>query len=308
MDFVTMESFVTLCECKNFTKAADQLYISQPALSKRIAALESELQMSLIDRSANGFTLTVAGRTVRDEFIKMLQLRFETNKRIEDMRLGITTNLRIGIVKAFPSAIFIPCIEAMSVLHPEVELMFQGIADNDSASKKILYKELDVALCLRQDVSAYGLHYRMILHMPPYALIGKTHPLFNHTELSISDLLPEKLIFPRNNASPHEHPIAKYYEKLGYNHRSIVYTESIEALCAFVATGKYIGISSMRALAKTQFVSEHIRLIPIVEADLTGGDLCVAYKPNNLHAEAFSEILVNYKHYCGGDFKFGETV
>ena len=69
-----LQYFLALAQCKNFTMAADHLYISQPALSKSIAGLERELHVRLISRSTHSFSLTPAG----EEFVKTCTQMLET--------------------------------------------------------------------------------------------------------------------------------------------------------------------------------------------------------------------------------------
>ena len=62
MDIVALESFVTVYNYKNFTKAADKLYISQPALSRRMKALEEELGITLFKRRGDKYRRDHRGR------------------------------------------------------------------------------------------------------------------------------------------------------------------------------------------------------------------------------------------------------
>ena len=58
--------FLTVAELGNLTAAASQLFVAQPALSRQIAQLESELGFALFDRNPRGVTLTSAGKLYRD--------------------------------------------------------------------------------------------------------------------------------------------------------------------------------------------------------------------------------------------------
>jgi len=62
MDFNKLQSFLVLAEIKNFTKAADQLYLTQPALTKQIQALENELGVTLFNRVGKSTFLTAEGK------------------------------------------------------------------------------------------------------------------------------------------------------------------------------------------------------------------------------------------------------
>lgn len=71
--------FLTISETKNFTRAAEKLFISQPALTKQINALESELDVKLFDRTNKSVALTAAGRTF---FLHATQVINEVNSTI----------------------------------------------------------------------------------------------------------------------------------------------------------------------------------------------------------------------------------
>lgn len=72
MDIDKIESFVTLAEIKHFAKASEVLYISQPALSKRIQALEDELNVPLFNRIGKKIFLTVQGEYFKKYAEEML--------------------------------------------------------------------------------------------------------------------------------------------------------------------------------------------------------------------------------------------
>lgn len=69
-----LQHFFALSQCKNFTQASRQLYITQPALSKSISALEKELQLRLVNRDTRTVVLTAAG----EEFAKTCQKMLDT--------------------------------------------------------------------------------------------------------------------------------------------------------------------------------------------------------------------------------------
>ena len=62
MDTTGLRTFITAAELESFSHAADQLYLTQPAVSKRVASLEEELGTPLFDRIGRRVFLTVAGR------------------------------------------------------------------------------------------------------------------------------------------------------------------------------------------------------------------------------------------------------
>lgn len=72
IDTLSIAYFLEVARCLNFTKAANALYVSQPAISRKVAALEKELGCPLIDRTSKSVVLTPAGKEFQKYFTKMM--------------------------------------------------------------------------------------------------------------------------------------------------------------------------------------------------------------------------------------------
>ena len=91
MDIVALESFVTVYNYKNFTKAADKLYISQPALSRRMKALEEELGITLFKRRGTSIEgITEGGKFFYKEAVKLLKQADELRLKVNRFREGVS--------------------------------------------------------------------------------------------------------------------------------------------------------------------------------------------------------------------------
>ena len=96
MDFKQLKTYVTVVECQSFTKAAQQLYVSQPTISAHIRALEEELGASLIERTTKSIAVTQKGKAVYEHAVSILKIRehmiqscAQDNKRI--IRIAAST-------------------------------------------------------------------------------------------------------------------------------------------------------------------------------------------------------------------------
>lgn len=106
MNLEQLESFLTVAETGHFTKAAAQLHIAQPTLSRQIATLESELGSQLFHRARGNITLTVAGEILRPVAIRMLadaeQIRVQMQElaglRWGRVRLGAPPSMCVSVV------------------------------------------------------------------------------------------------------------------------------------------------------------------------------------------------------------------
>ncbi|WP_449371634.1 LysR family transcriptional regulator [Thiomonas sp.] len=93
-----MKTFVTVAETANLTKASELLFLSQPAVSAQIKALESELGVALFQRTARGMTLTVAGQALKQDALRALAAAKGVLSRARSFRVGISGECRIGTI------------------------------------------------------------------------------------------------------------------------------------------------------------------------------------------------------------------
>ena len=98
--------FVTAAECRSFTKAADQFYITQTAITQQIHALEDSLGVPLFDRSSRPISLTPAGSAFLSDARSILGRIDQAVNRIQEVSTGMVGTLRIGYTKGFERSNF----------------------------------------------------------------------------------------------------------------------------------------------------------------------------------------------------------
>ena len=86
MDQANLQAFVSVCELKSFSHAAEALFITQPAISKRIQQLELELHCKLIDRHGKTITLTQSGQAMLPKAKKILFEMDDCKQLAADLR------------------------------------------------------------------------------------------------------------------------------------------------------------------------------------------------------------------------------
>src|ERR1700710_392239 len=89
MDTQLLQAFASVAEGSSFSIAAEHLHLTQPAISKRIALLESQLDCKLFDRSGRQITLTEAGRALLPHAQLVLQELRSAKRHIQDLRGGV---------------------------------------------------------------------------------------------------------------------------------------------------------------------------------------------------------------------------
>ncbi len=121
MNLRFVEAFYWVASLKSISRAAEKLYLTQSAMSARVAALEEELGVLLLDRRDKQFRLTVAGTRFVSYAQKLLELQREVKA---EMGSGLTmsASLRIGAIESVLHSWLIPWIEKLRVEQPGLEL------------------------------------------------------------------------------------------------------------------------------------------------------------------------------------------
>ena len=96
-----LKYFVAAAETRSFTKAAEQFYISQTAITQQIRQLEASLGCALFDRSTRPVTLTPAGKMFLMEAKAILERMSQAARRVHDAAVGLSGSLRVGYLRGY---------------------------------------------------------------------------------------------------------------------------------------------------------------------------------------------------------------
>lgn len=121
MNFQNLEYFLETARTLNITKAAEQLHISQQALSNHILKLEDELECRLFDRRG-GLQLTYSGKLLFKSAEHILDIRHQVLTEIDDVNKNLRGELKIGIGHTRGQAILPIVLPEFSRTHPQVEI------------------------------------------------------------------------------------------------------------------------------------------------------------------------------------------
>ena len=140
-----LESFIQVARLRSFSAAAQQLHISQPAMSKRIQSLESHLGVSLFDRLGKRVRLTPAGELLVGKANAILDLSRDMERDVGNLaqtvkgRLSMATSHHIGLHRLSP------VLQRFTQQYPEVELDIQ-FEDSEVAHKLVRAGDIELAV------------------------------------------------------------------------------------------------------------------------------------------------------------------
>jgi len=201
MDLRRIRYFVAIAEEGSFSGAAQRLYVAQPALSQQIHRLESDLGVSLFDRSTRPMTLTPAGTALLGPARSLLRNAEELTEISGAAAQGRVGRLRIGIV---PSALFGPAtalIRDYIRTHPQVEVSVHE-ANTTPLLTELKTGATDVVI-MRADPGLDGLSCLTIDVEPLVAALPADHPAAASTEVGLDILRDDRLVMFAREPAPH---------------------------------------------------------------------------------------------------------
>lgn len=141
-----IEDFLALGETLSFSRASEQRNITQPALSRRIQALEDWLEIELVDRSRHPFTLTRAGRLFQEKSPEILQSLEQLKNALHDDLPYTERFLKITASHSLASS-FLP--EWLHALHQQVGSFNSRVSSTDvrAAISSLAAHDTDIILC-----------------------------------------------------------------------------------------------------------------------------------------------------------------
>lgn len=175
-------------KCLNFTKAADKLFITQPALSRQIAAMEAELNMQLFVRNNRSAKLTPAAVVLLEEFERIYNDYNLAIARAANSFAGMNGELNIGVLEgAYVGDLFPDVLRHFAEFYPQVKINLRNYSFN-ALIEKLYSNELDVVITLKFDVEGRDkIQYEVIETTQDHVVVHKDHRLANATYVKLSD-------------------------------------------------------------------------------------------------------------------------
>lgn len=192
MEMHQIRYFVRMAECLNFTRAAEQCNVSQPALTRAIRKLEDELGGPLFRREGRRTHLTELGRMVRPRFEQAMSLTSLARDEALDFSRMVNATLNLGCMCTIAPSKLIALFECLSRRAPQLTLTLQE-ATGQELSEMLLAGDLDVAITaspvLPDDLQAVRLFDEGYVVIFPAG-----HRFGRLDEVSFKDLIGEKYL------------------------------------------------------------------------------------------------------------------
>ena len=241
MNFSQIKCFLAAAEYLSFTRAADSLYLSQPVLSRQIAAMEQELGIELFVREKKSVRLTQAGQIMEEGLTRLAREYASVLEKATAAHLGFAGNLNIGIVEG--QNICPPLSDALRSFHtkyPDIRINPSRHTMNNLRSA-LINGQIDVAFTAKFVVDeADELEYREVGTVRTMLCVPKSHPLAGKENLSLADFRGDRFLILPEEESRH---VARIAERMKAQNIPTLLAPDIGTLALWVEAG--YGIATM---------------------------------------------------------------
>ncbi len=238
MDLAEFHVFLTVAREKSFSRAAEKLYRTQPAVSLAVRRLEDWVGQRLFVRGARPARLTDAGEVLRDYAERMLNLRQETKRAVEELSGLQRGRVSLGVNESSIHAL-LPLLARFHRLHPGIHIAVQRTFSRDIPAEVLNYRlDLGVVSYIPPDEKLAAVPIfrdQLAFVVPP------THRLARRRVVNIAEVGDETFIAHIVD-SPYRWRVIQLFEKHRVPLRMTVELPTIESIKRFVQMGMGVAI------------------------------------------------------------------
>lgn len=195
MDIHELKAFVEVARSGSFSKASEKLYLTQPAISKRIASLENELNIRLFDRIGKKVLLTEAGNKLFPKATDILLQTEDIRHLATNLDKTVSGKLTLGTSHHIGLRRLPPILKAFISQYPDVDLDIKFM-DSEKACQAVEAGELEIAIVTLPQTRSDKLNTEIIWHDPLAIMVNPEHPLAQEKRINLKYLSRHPAVIP----------------------------------------------------------------------------------------------------------------
>lgn len=246
---------------RSFSKAAEELFISQPAVTKHIKELERKVGMGLIQRRRGGFALTEAGKILFKYTHKISSHLMDIENLLEDLKKDHQGILKIGTTESYSKGLMPKLLSGFQASCPFMKIALD-VGNSEEIEKSLLiYKNDLVLIAVTKKTSRFEsipfLKEELVL------IVSPNHPLVKRKTVSLKGLGRYPLII-RAKGSTTRRIILQAFKEVGIHPSLLIEAGSSEFIKQWVSEGKGVSIIVKRTVEDEE-KRGIIKTIPLLE-------------------------------------------
>ena len=245
MELRHLRYFLAVAEALNFTKAAAQLRIAQPALSRRVQDLEEDIGVDLLKRSPRGVILTAEGKLFLEKTRQLLKLADESVEQVRALARGQYGDLHIGYSPSPTVEILPPALAAFQKAFPHVNVLLHDASQRELA-EGLQNGTLELAIMVPPaDDQTAGIQFEVLRTYPLCVAMTAVHPFARMKSIPLERLAAEPLVVLRRKDYPEaDRYLDRLFTSIRAKPRIAVECDSASSLITEVEAGHGIALAT----------------------------------------------------------------
>ena len=292
MELSQIRYFLTLCRTKNFSKAAEELFISQPTLSQQIRRLEDELGVTLFERTTRAVKPTDTAIACQPFALQAVESLENMRTIADQMRRRASDSLSVGVLVVLPHVNVPEILSAFQREQPEirtslhfdwsVELLSQlqnrmldVVISNVDKEDEATYSKMDINVCFEDRLCV---------------VLNKSEPLASQKSVSLAEVI-HKTFWVNDLRSSVTRRVKRLAKELNLEEPKFVEVQSITSLFKMLETGS--GVSVMSRNVAKEYQRPGVRILPLLpESVIQTAIVTMKNNAPSSAAEQFSEFFL----------------
>jgi DNA-binding transcriptional LysR family regulator len=288
MDLTHLETFLAVAETRSFSKAGERLHLTQPAVTKRIQALEATLETPLFDRLGKQVDLTHGGRLLLPRARSLLAGVADTRRLLKNLSSRISGSLHLATSHHVGLHRLAPVLKAFSERYEDVQLDIR-FEDSEAAHDLVRRGDSELAVVTLDPAGASGLDSVVLWDDPLVFTVAADHPLAGGELVTLQTLAASPAILP-GLATYTGRIVAELFDGREIalaSHLSTNYLETISML---------VGIGLGWSVLPRSMISEPLIALPTDAPPLSRALGCVTNpaRTRSNAADAFLGVLAEF--------------
>jgi len=263
MDIAQLEVLVAVAQERGFSRAAERLHRTQPAVSQTIRRLEAEVGEQVFDRSSKDGTLTAAGQVLLEYAIQMINLRREAQDAIRE--LGDFQRGKVALsANEYTVMHLLPIVESYRARHPHIKVEVKRSLASRIPSE-VLGRDVELGMITFRP-NHPGIRSLSAGTDELALIVAPGHPLARRTDVSVRELGVEAFV-AHNVRSPYRERVVETFVRHRTPLNIAVEMPTLEAIKRMVADGHGVALMP-KVAARPELARGEVAAVPVREMRL----------------------------------------
>ncbi len=259
MLYAHLESFVEVARRENVSRAAEALFLTQPAITARLKALERDLGVQLFVRSSRGMKLSDAGRAFLPYAERTLTTVDEGRQLVANLRQGRSGALVIAAAPAVSTYVLPDILRAFRTTHPHVRL---GVRTGHTEEVLEMVLRAEAHVGIGRPIRHPDIELIPVLDDEMLLVVSARHPFARRGKVRMDELAAERLILFDRTSSYHD-LTSSLFRQAGVVPASTLELDNVEAAKKMVQQGLGVALLPRMALA-SELKSGSLRPVKLI--------------------------------------------